>query len=172
MSKSTAPTGDARPFFITDHYHRRHRIERAARRSEGPAGRPDYFSQTPDRIGSSWVVERLNAGRSLGLWKWVSRDMWLVVDECDSEGVALNDAQFADLKARALTTTTTPPSSPPSNRTRRQLPAGLAPTEQAVWRIIEGQNPGEGVSAKSIIARLKSQGICLAESSLRRHVLR
>ena len=44
-------------------------------------------------------------------------------------------------------------------------------TEKAVLSIIKAQPKGKGINAKSIIKQLSSNGVELAESTLRRHIL-
>jgi predicted ATPase len=92
---------------ITDHHNNTYSINLADYTFHGQAVKPGYLEQTPNRIGSDWLVTRMNQGRPLELWQ--ARDgRWLVVDRAGLDGVVLNGDQLRDLRPLPSSATTPP----------------------------------------------------------------
>lgn len=98
------PTSQSDSIKITDHYNNLHSIDLTTCSYHGQAVRPDYLEQTPKRIGSDWIANRLMAGRKLELWQ-TADGTWLIVDRADPEGVVLNLDQLRDLRTTPATNT-------------------------------------------------------------------
>lgn len=114
---------------ITDHYNTLHPVDLSICTFHGQAVQPDYLSDTPNRIGSEWIVNRFRSGTPLELWR-TPQGIWLIVDRATAEGVVLNDAQFGDLRpapAVPPSTTTTPPEEPEPPSTTTTPPPALPP---------------------------------------------
>ncbi len=116
MSQPTTPSD-----FVTilDHMGRQHSIELAICTYHGPAVKPDYLEQTPNRICDPWIADRLMAGRNLEVWE-TREGIWLVVDRANSEGRVINGDQLRDLRPTPITTTTPAPRSEVSPLPRSQ----------------------------------------------------
>jgi hypothetical protein len=76
---------------------------------------PQWLRDTPDRMSSHWLVERLTADDELQLYfapKW-GGGTYFVVDVDRGDGEVINLDQLADLRPSSPTTTTTPAPSYP-----------------------------------------------------------
>jgi hypothetical protein len=77
---------------------------------------PAWLHQTPKRLCSKWLVERLSSGSTLKLFcdkNWCG-GTWFVVEEQERVGEVINLEQLQDLRPSSptTTTTTTPPPEP------------------------------------------------------------
>jgi predicted ATPase len=105
MSSPTPPSESTQ---IIDHHNRDHSFDLATCTYHGQVVKPEYLEQTPVRIGSDWIANRLLQGIKLELWE-LRDGVWIVVDRADNEGVVINSAQRDDLRQKPDPTSKRPP---------------------------------------------------------------
>ncbi len=87
---------------VGDHYGKRHELDLGQCPYYGVVKNPSYLEETPKRLGSDWIVERLQNGRQLALHRIGHEGTWFVVDMSEMQGEVINLDQLRDLQPEVV----------------------------------------------------------------------
>ena len=87
---------------VGDHYGKRHELDLGQCPYYGIVRKPSYLAETPKRLGSDWIVQRLLNGQQLALHRIGHEGTWFVVDMEDMQGEVINTDQLRDLQPEAI----------------------------------------------------------------------
>ncbi len=83
---------------VRDHFGKQFELDPGQCPSFGIAVKPSYLEQTPQRLGSDWIAQRLMFGKKLELRRIGNDGTWFVVDLEEMQGEVINLDQLRDLK--------------------------------------------------------------------------